>query len=329
MLLYLNNELITPGSSIAEEHRDYLLPGMCLHSWNVRGSYILLQEIWLGQVQMQYLVAGLSEGAIPELLLKESEHRFILSLEGAWTYCIVSGKEQILKEGHYSLIMHKPARISPSASTELINRLLCLTLLEADLDAFLHPDAVTSEKKLAQQTTGGQYLSWQSVRATAAMLMLALQLTQTSYLPEPRQFHVALAEQLLREMSRLLGSNNSDAGIFSLKEADALYAAKQFILSNLQKNFSLDELTRHCGINREQLRTGFRSMYAMSPYAFLRKERMELASQLLQHTNKNIKQIARSCGYRQLSNFSTAFRRHTGMSPALFRKKSGNQDKSA
>jgi AraC-like DNA-binding protein len=324
MLLFLNNQLMMPGNLIPEAYRDYLLPGMRVCSWASQESAFILQEIRVGQIKLQYLFTQSVDASDTELLLKEEDTTFILSLEGCWTYCFAPGMEFILPEGHCNLLGRKTIRIRPTGRTGSINRLLCLRITQRQLAIILQVTDINNSVTTALTGTGMQLFKL-PVRATAAMLESALQLTQTSYLPHPRQFHRTLANQLLLDISRMQVGSVAGSDAFDQEQAAALHAARQYILSNLQKKFSLDELVRHCGINREQLRVGFMLMYEMSPYVFLRRERMELAKRLLKDTSQRIKQIARSSGYRQLSNFSTAFRRYTGMSPAMFRNRMRNK----
>ncbi|HVZ26987.1 MAG TPA: AraC family transcriptional regulator [Sediminibacterium sp.] len=315
MLFFLHQHRIMPVSSIPEDYQAYLLPGTEILSWTDQGVSYMAQKIELGSIELQYIVGRRVSGGDPELLWELSDSGFVLSLEGNWNYWIAAGEKYKLPEGYCYFFDHKAIRIWLSAQSGLICRLLCMRVLSADPEAVLrYPE------RNAGNGFAGDQLGRQPRQASAAMLEWALQLTQTSYLPEPRQFHRILAVQLMRGISGFWDTPASPGVAFNLASAEAMLMAKRFILSNLDKNFSLEELSRHCGINREQLRTGFQSMFKMSPYTFLRTERLELAKQLLRHTNRRIKQIARDSGYRQMSNFCTAFRRYTGMSPAQFRK---------
>mgnify|MGYP001787607280 CR=1 FL=1 len=48
--------------------------------------------------------------------------------------------------------------------------------------------------------------------------------------------------------------------------------------------------------------------------------RMRRALHWLDHTDRPVMDIASALGYTDASNFTRAFRRHTGMSPRAFRK---------
>ncbi len=50
---------------------------------------------------------------------------------------------------------------------------------------------------------------------------------------------------------------------------------------------------------------------------------MAAAVELVLGTRKSITEIALALGFENFGNFSTAFKRHTGMSPEAFRRRNG------
>lgn len=59
----------------------------------------------------------------------------------------------------------------------------------------------------------------------------------------------------------------------------------------------------------------FRERLGSSPYAWLRRHRLERATQLLTTTDRDIAEIGRSVGYLNASHFARDFRRQTGLTP--------------
>lgn len=55
------------------------------------------------------------------------------------------------------------------------------------------------------------------------------------------------------------------------------------------------------------------------------EERMRVAQQLLTDASLEIEEIATACGFTDRSQFSTAFRRYTGLPPARFRREGGHR----
>ncbi|MDE6923602.1 MAG: helix-turn-helix domain-containing protein [Oscillospiraceae bacterium] len=56
---------------------------------------------------------------------------------------------------------------------------------------------------------------------------------------------------------------------------------------------------------------------------YIQAQRVELAKQLLCCTRKKVSEIALSVGYPHFSQFSTLFKKHTGMTPQAYRAKHG------
>jgi len=81
---------------------------------------------------------------------------------------------------------------------------------------------------------------------------------------------------------------------------------------------TLAELADLCGISVRQLTRGFRTSRTCSIGDYLARRRMDRAQQLLE-SGIGIKEIAHRLGFASPGNFSTAFRRATGVSPRQFR----------
>ena len=67
---------------------------------------------------------------------------------------------------------------------------------------------------------------------------------------------------------------------------------------------------------------GFRRLYGLPVHTWLRQRRMERAAELLRDSSLSVLEVAQSVGYGSASQFSAAFRRQYGMTPAMYRKMS-------
>lgn len=73
------------------------------------------------------------------------------------------------------------------------------------------------------------------------------------------------------------------------------------------------------GYTDEQLQHRIEAFTADTPTSFLMQLRMRKAKEMLKNTpNAVIADVAISCGVNEPSNFSRAFKRHTGMTPKEF-----------
>ncbi len=80
-----------------------------------------------------------------------------------------------------------------------------------------------------------------------------------------------------------------------------------------------DALARGCGVSERELRRYVRAVFGLSLRDWIAAARMERARALLQRGDM-VKEAAARLGYSQAGNFSRAFGRRCGASPAAFRR---------
>ncbi|WP_310993613.1 helix-turn-helix domain-containing protein [Aequorivita marina] len=102
----------------------------------------------------------------------------------------------------------------------------------------------------------------------------------------------------------------------NVKDRKLLRAIYQYIIENLEKPLPhLPELANKFGTNEFKLKYGFKQMYGITVFRFLKKERIKKGKLLLENTSLPIKTIAEMCGYSNPSHFSKDFRAAIGVSP--------------
>jgi AraC-like DNA-binding protein len=103
------------------------------------------------------------------------------------------------------------------------------------------------------------------------------------------------------------------------RDLERLECARLVLLSRIESPPSLPELARHVGLNEVKLKTGFRTLFGTSAFAYLRAERMELARRLLAQRGLSVTEVALRVGYANPSKFALAFRKHFGFPPSALR----------
>src|SRR5436190_18116058 len=107
----------------------------------------------------------------------------------------------------------------------------------------------------------------------------------------------------------------------SLKNEDLETAAaiKAFIEKHYTEHYSYDDLVNKFGMNKFKLKFAFREVASDNVYEHVTKVRIEHGKELLQQTNKTIREIACRVGLDK-SNFIIQFKKITGKTPAEWRK---------
>ena len=98
--------------------------------------------------------------------------------------------------------------------------------------------------------------------------------------------------------------------------------AINYIFDNLDEEFTVDDVARHCCYSKYHLMRMFKENTDEAMYQFIKRVRLERSAWRLKvEKDKSISEIGVDYGYSS-SNFATAFKKHLNISPADFRKKS-------
>lgn len=114
-------------------------------------------------------------------------------------------------------------------------------------------------------------------------------------------------------------TQNIDA--LSNKTVEKLFHLKQFLKENLNKNYTIQQLSIKTGLSENLIKTEFKKLFNCTVNAFFKHEKMNKAKDLLQHTDLPIYQIADDVGYKNATHFSAAFKRFFKENPKFFRQK--------
>lgn len=104
-------------------------------------------------------------------------------------------------------------------------------------------------------------------------------------------------------------------------DMSCLQKAKALIDADISRHLTIDTLATKTGIGTTKLKKGFKQLFKMGLYAYLKNKRMIEAAELLSDTDKTVKQIAKATGFRYTSNFNTAFRKFHDITPLQYRIK--------
>ena len=121
----------------------------------------------------------------------------------------------------------------------------------------------------------------------------------------------------------LVQSSKGDTSADKLnqKENDALFAARDIIMTDITKHFSIREISQKVQLNEFKLKNGFKQVFGTGIFEYLLKTRMEKAYELLIETDKPMKEIASLTGFEYTTNFIGSFRKYFGRTPGDIRRK--------
>ena len=126
------------------------------------------------------------------------------------------------------------------------------------------------------------------------------------------------------ELLYLLSNPEEQAGdlvpALERKVAQALADTRRYMEEHLDEPLTIPVLSRRACLSTTTFKEGFRRLYGLPVHAWLRQRRMERAAELLRSSPLSVLGVAQSVGYGSASQFTAAFRRQYGVTPARYRK---------
>ncbi|MBB3769911.1 AraC-like DNA-binding protein [Angulomicrobium tetraedrale] len=101
------------------------------------------------------------------------------------------------------------------------------------------------------------------------------------------------------------------------QKARAIEAAAEIYRREFGSPPTIEQLAQRVGLNRNELTSGFRDAFGVTPHAYALVQRMERAQQMLREGRLSISEVARRIGYEGYSSFARAYHAHYGRAPSL------------
>ncbi len=124
---------------------------------------------------------------------------------------------------------------------------------------------------------------------------------------------------LIHQLASFAGSEPAPAdtgGGLSKADIDLLNDIKTYLDQHYLDVVSMQQLTRKFCINSFKLKHGFRQLFSSSVMKYVDEHKMNYAREMLQRGQADVQAVADELGYKHYNNFSTAFKRKFGYSPA-------------
>jgi AraC-like DNA-binding protein len=98
----------------------------------------------------------------------------------------------------------------------------------------------------------------------------------------------------------------------------------RYIRENVSNDISIDFLADQASMSKASLYRYFKSRFNTSPNAFIRRERLRKAAQMLQNKDElSVQEICEEVGFKSTSYFIRIFREYYGLTPKKYQMQSG------
>lgn len=163
------------------------------------------------------------------------------------------------------------------------------------------------EKRFVEQRTGHT--------ADVSPLLTAI---LAEFMPPELPFSAAYLDSLITAVLVRLARTGMDKRTVDLRTAEeTLPAIVNYIDAHFLDLCSLDELAATFGYTYSHICKVFKKTYGMTPGDYFRTKKLETAAALLKQ-GESVGTVADRLGYSTLYNFSRAFKKYYGVSPARF-----------
>lgn len=138
----------------------------------------------------------------------------------------------------------------------------------------------------------------------------AIEMTMEIACPEEKSGDISSVPELPG-----LDDNMGGEGRYSAQQLETIRQVHDLLTENLDRRFTIEELSRRFLINPSSLKEMFKAVYGKSLAAHIKEHRMELAARLLRETDMSVAEVAERVGYESQSKFSAEFKNPPAFSP--------------
>ncbi len=103
------------------------------------------------------------------------------------------------------------------------------------------------------------------------------------------------------------------------EDIERIRLARELLTKNRRYHITINDLSQQIQLNRTKLQFGFKQLFGISIDDYRILLRMEKAKELLEQTEKSVKEISTLVGYRSMGSFSTMFKKIYSKSPSEWR----------
>lgn len=135
-------------------------------------------------------------------------------------------------------------------------------------------------------------------------------------------FRIKIAELLIQLGAAKMTEQKDEKPYFYSGQIEKIKAMHEFMVSDLTRSYTLDELSERFDMSLSTLKSCFKGVYGSPVYSYMREYKMNYAASLLvQDSHAKINEVAALVGYDNPSKFSAAFRDTMGVTPLEYRKR--------
>ena len=209
----------------------------------------------------------------------------------------------------------------PNASAQTPTECMKLAIAPEKIARFC--DALNEKYPLIDATTGWSYNAdgtrfLNDAMITQLLNRLVLICTENN---EAKDFFANLVlQELLVRLMQTQAKHSLFANYTTQKTSSRFAHVVEYIQNNLHENITVKDLSRQAYKSEPHFFRCFKQQFGITPVDFINEQRIKTAKMMLHAADRSITEISFSCGFNNLNYFLKMFKRHTGLTPAQYRK---------
>ncbi len=104
------------------------------------------------------------------------------------------------------------------------------------------------------------------------------------------------------------------------KDSERMKEVYAYVMRNFHREITLDDIASTLGMGRSSFCVFFKRCYGASFFDFLTKYRIDMACNLLVHSESDVSEICFSVGFNDVPHFNRVFKKYIGQTPREYRK---------
>lgn len=131
----------------------------------------------------------------------------------------------------------------------------------------------------------------------------------------------SIALVVYTELARTYGEFGGANGEGAVQSDDKrVETAIDYIIANLDEPIGLKDIAENIGVSQYHFVRLFRTTMGVTPYQYVREQRIRKSMQLLRESKLPIAEIAYECGFSSQQHFTTAFKGRFNVPPGQWRR---------
>lgn len=139
-----------------------------------------------------------------------------------------------------------------------------------------------------------------------------------------KQIALDVAKYLIVNLRRAGGQSQFSPLLEMQAETDsdsAIGELRSYVLANLDIEHTMPSIAERMQMSERHLSRLFKQVYGMTPMTFVNDARIDRARHYLESTNVNLNDIARRCGFNNVSTLRRVFTKRLGIGPGDYRQR--------